>query len=123
MTPPPVLPQSRPPVLASKPAKVPTFVYTTIFSLSLAIQVIWLFVSATTHVHSGSPDIKASYAFGVVLGGIIAPLILVAAIASIWKQNRSFRGMIRVLFWASSLFLVIRLNQFIIHATAVQYPR
>jgi len=107
MTPPPILPPSLPPVLAPKATKIPTFVYATLSVLLFAIRAVWAFLAGIARVHNDAPvSINASYAFGIVLGEVLIPLLLIVGIASIWKVNRGFRGFVRLLFWAS-LFLYV----------------
>jgi len=49
----------------------------------------------------------------MVVGGVIIPLVLIVGIAVIWKPNRGFRGVVRVLFWASLFIYVPKLIQFL----------
>jgi hypothetical protein len=114
MTPPPILPPSPPPVLAPKATKIPTFVYATLFVLLFTIRAVWAFLAAIARVHNDAPvGVNASYAFGMVVGGVFFPLLLIVGIASIWKVNRGFRGVVRVLFWASLFLYVPKILQFL----------
>ena len=114
MTPPPILPPSPPQVLASKTTKLPTFVYATLLSLLFTIRAVWAFMAAIARVHNNAPvSVNAAYAFGMVVGGVIIPLVLIVGIAVIWKPNRGFRGVVRVLFWASLFIYVPKLIQFL----------
>jgi hypothetical protein len=46
-------------------------------------------------------------------GYLFVPLVLVAAIACIWKQNRGFRGLVRVLFWVSLITLFAKFSNLV----------
>jgi hypothetical protein len=99
---PPVLPPSPPLVLGSKTIKIPTLVYFVLFSLQFILHAVWVFLATFTHVGNDGPvGIGAAFAFGEVLGEVVVPIIVIVGIASIWRQNRGFRGIVRVLFWAS----------------------
>jgi hypothetical protein len=66
-------------------------------------------MTAVASVHDGPVNIVAAYAFGNVLGEIVIPLMVIVGIASIWKLNRGFRGIVRVLCWASLAIGVMQL--------------
>jgi threonine/homoserine/homoserine lactone efflux protein len=51
-----------------------------------------------------------STVIGACLGGVVLYLAVVAGIACIWKGNRNFHGLIKVLFWFALLMLIVKLN-------------
>jgi hypothetical protein len=106
MTTPPPLPPIPPPLLPPKRRSVPTAVYCALFALLFITNSIWVYQGAVARVPG-----NAAYAFGVVQGGVLLPLGAAVGIACIWKQNRGFRGVFRVLFWASLVMVVLKLSQ------------
>jgi hypothetical protein len=110
-TPPPLPPRQPPPLpppLPSQRRKIPTAVYFALFILLLAVNVVWVYQRAATRVPGNS-----AYVIGVVEGGVLLPLGAAAGIACIWRPNRGFRGVVRVLFWASLFLLFTKLNQLV----------
>jgi len=107
-TPPPIpqRPQSQPPPIPVERRVIPTFVYLILIIVFSALNAVWVYQGAIAR----NPG-HLAFALGVVQGGVLIPLVVVGGIACIWKQNRSFRGMVRVLFWASAFFLFVKLSQ------------
>ena len=106
MATPPPLPPSQPPPLPSERRKIPTFVYLFLFILLFAIDAALAYQRAVARVPG-----NLAYAIGVVQGSVLLPLVVVAGVACISKQNRDFRGIIRVLFWGAVFLLFVKLNQ------------
>jgi len=94
-------PPNPPSPACAKPQKVPTAIYAIAFIILFIKQV----ASATQEGEhlAGNP----AFAFGYVLGHAVWPPILAAAIASIWRANRGFRGVVRVLCVFSLVCLVL----------------
>jgi len=107
MTTPPPLPQVLPPSLPTKRRQIPTVVYCLFFSLLFAVNAGLTYRQAVTRFPNNSAT-----AVGYVQGGLLVPLVIAAGVACIWKQNRGFRGVVRVLFWVSLITLFGKISQF-----------
>jgi hypothetical protein len=81
-------------------------VYGVLFILLCAVNVVWVYRDAIARVPN-----NPAYAFGVTQGGVMFPLIVIAGIAACWPQNRGFRGVVRVLFWASLIMVCMKLQK------------
>src|SRR5262245_35053733 len=112
MTMPPPLPQPppvpRPPPLPQKQQQIPTAVYCVLFGVLMGVNVVLTYGQAVGRVPG-----DAAAAVGYLVGGLIVPLAVVTGIACIWKQNRGFRGVVRVLFWASLILLFVKITQLV----------
>ena len=100
MTTPPPLPPVQPPPLPKRQPQIPTAVYCLFFCLLFTANAVLAYRQAFARFPNNS-----AAAVGYVQGGLLMPLVVVAAIACIWKQNRGFRGVVRVLFWVSLITL------------------
>lgn len=120
MTPPPQIPQPpiipppishprQPPPLAIRRDKIPTAVYLLLLIPIFIINVVWAYHTAKVRVPGDQPY-AAGYVTGYVSGNVLVPIAVAAGIACIWKSNRGFRGVTRVLFWASLAVLFSRLG-------------
>jgi hypothetical protein len=107
MTTPPPVPPVQPPPLPKNKRLVPTLVYCVFFLLLLCVNGLLAYGQAV----SKFPHNPAAR-LGYLQGGLVVPLVAIAAIAAIWKQNRGFRGVVRVLFWASLFMVFVKLSQF-----------
>lgn len=107
MATPPPLPPGQPPPLPSERRKIPTFVYLLLFILLFAINATWAYQQAAARAPGNT-----AYVLGVVQGNVVLPLVAAAGIACIWKPNRGFRGVVRVLFWGTVFLLFTKLSQF-----------
>jgi hypothetical protein len=81
-------------------------VYLLLFILLFAINASWAYQRAAARVPGNS-----AYAIGVVQGSVVFPLLAAAGVACIWKRNRGFRGIVRVLFWGTVFLLFTKLSQ------------
>jgi hypothetical protein len=112
MTPPPLLTPhqpplpTRPPPLPTQRHKIPTVIYFLLFILFLIVDVVLAYQTANVRVPG-----NLAFAIGMVQGGVLLPMGLAAGIACIWRTNRGFRGIVRVLFWASLVVLLTKLSQ------------
>jgi len=105
MTTPPLLPQSEPSPQSPKRNKVSTIIYSFLFVLLFLGNFLLAYQSSLSRFPA-----NRSTVIGACLGGVVLYLAVVAGIACIWKGNRNFHGLIKVLFWFSLLMLIVKLN-------------
>ncbi len=98
----------KPPPLPPRRLTIPTWVYCVLFCILFLVNAAWAYQRVVARFPG---DRNPAFAIGVVQGGLLFPLAAAAGIACIWKQNRGFRGVVRVLFWASLFLLFTKLSQ------------
>jgi hypothetical protein len=94
------------PASPAKTQKIPTFIYALAFVILFIIQIAWVSQKAHAVAHGNT-----AFAIGYVQGYVLLPIVLVAAIASIWKPNRGFRGVVRVLFFTLLICVFLKAVQ------------
>ena len=97
------LPPPIPSSVSGKSQTIPTFIYAIAFVPLFIVQLMWAIRAAQVFAHGDS-----AIAIGYVQGQTVIPLVIIAAIASIWRANRGFRGVVRVLCYTSLICVALK---------------